>query len=115
MAEEEQERERPSRPRKAPAAKKASPPPRRPSGTAAAVQGAHQLVELTGRPFEGIVGFSGDGDGWTVQVEVLEMRRIPNTTDVLAVYEVDLDRDGDLVGYRRVDRYLRGSSGEDRG
>ncbi len=103
------------------AAPKASAPRRsaekqqaRPSGTQAAVRGAHQLVELTGKEFEGIVGVRKGDDGWSVQVEVLEMRRIPSTTDVLAVYEVDLDGDGDLVGYRRADRYVRGSAGEDR-
>ena len=30
------------------------------------------------------------------------MRRIPETTDVLALYEVDVDADGDLEGYRRA-------------
>ena len=31
-----------------------------------------------------------------MQVEVLEVRRIPDTTDVLALYEVEVDTDGDL-------------------
>jgi hypothetical protein len=44
-----------------------------------------------------------------VQVEVLELRRVPNTTDVLAVYEVSVDRDGDLEGYTRLHRYVRGT------
>ena len=85
-----------------------------PTGVQAAVRGAQQLVELTGKEFEGIVGVAKGDGGWSVQVEVLEMRRIPSTTDVLAVYEVDLDGDGDLVGYRRADRYVRGSAGEER-
>jgi len=86
----------------------------RPSGPAAAVQGAQQLVDLTGREFEGIVGLTADGDGWSVEVEVLEMRRIPTTTDVLALYQVDVDASGTMVGYRRIDRYLRGAAGEER-
>ena len=40
------------------------------------------------------------------------MRRIPDTTDVLALYEVDVDSDGDLEGYRRLRRYARGVPGE---
>ena len=87
---------------------------RTPTGARAALLAAQQLVELTGKTFEGIVGISKTEDGWTAQVEILEMRRIPDTTDVLAVYEVSVDRDGDLVGYRRTDRYTRGSAGEDR-
>lgn len=85
-----------------------------PTGGRAALLAAQQLVDLTGKEFEGIVGISRTGDGWTAQVEILEMRRIPDTTDVLAVYEVTVDKDGDLVEYRRTDRYTRGSAGEDR-
>jgi hypothetical protein len=70
-----------------------------------------QLVELTGRDAEGVTGLERTDDGWRAQVEVLELRRIPETTDILALYEVDLDSDGDLAGYRRVRRYTRGDSG----
>ena len=86
----------------------------RPKGTRLAVLAAEQLVDLTGKDFEGIVGLSKSDDGWAVQVEVLEMRRIPSTTDVIAVYEVDVDQDGDLTGYRRLHRFLRGEAGDDR-
>lgn len=88
--------------------------PRRPTGRRLALLAAEQLVDLTGKELEGIVGLGKDDDGWRVDVEVLEMRRVPNTTDVLAVYEVSLDRDGDLTGYRRVHRYVRGDAREDR-
>jgi hypothetical protein len=69
-----------------------------------------QLAELAGKEVEGVTGLERTDDGWTVHVEVLELRRIPNTTDVLASYEVTLDSDGDLEGYRRRDRYVRGSA-----
>jgi Gas vesicle synthesis protein GvpO len=71
---------------------------------------ARQLLDLTGREAEGVVAISKNGDSWTVEVEVLELRRIPNTTDVLASYEVTVDNDGDLVGYKRLRRYTRGAS-----
>ncbi len=45
---------------------------------------------------------------------MLELRRIPNTTDVLAIYEVTVDSDGDLEGYRRLHRYVRGRPGRTR-
>ena len=83
-------------------------------GPQAALSAAQQLVDLTGKEFEGIVGIAKADDGWTVEVEVLEMRRIPSTTDVLASYEVTVDRRGDLTGYQRKDRYVRGSAGEER-
>jgi hypothetical protein len=74
---------------------------------------ARQLLELTGKEPEGVTGLERTDDGWTVRVEVLELRRIPETTDVLALYEVDVDSDGDMTGYHRVRRYTRGVPGEE--
>jgi hypothetical protein len=51
-------------------------------------------------------------EGWQVGVEVVESHRIPDTTDIMAVYEADLDTAGELVGYRRVERYARGRGNE---
>jgi hypothetical protein len=75
---------------------------------------ASDLAELLGRPPESIVSLDRTEDGWRVGVEVLETRRIPDTADVLAEYEVTTDADGELVGYRRVRRYARGRVGEER-
>jgi hypothetical protein len=36
------------------------------------------------------------------------MSRIPDSTDILAVFEVRLDTDGDPISYRRLRRYARG-------
>jgi Gas vesicle synthesis protein GvpO len=69
--------------------------------------------ELTGKPAEAVTGLERTDDGWTVEVEVLELERIPGTTDVLATYQVTLDDDGELQGCRRVHRYLRGSPGDE--
>lgn len=83
------------------------------SGTAVASRAAAQLLELTGRAVEGVTGLEKTDDGWRVQVEVVEVRRIPDTTDLLALYEIDVDSGGDLVGYRRLRRYVRGVPGEE--
>ncbi|MGW8063725.1 gas vesicle protein GvpO [Streptomyces ziwulingensis] len=50
-----------------------------------------------------------EDDGWIVRVDVLEVARIPDTTSLLATYEVGLDSAGDLLQYRRVARYRRGA------
>jgi hypothetical protein len=72
-----------------------------------------QLAELTGQKVEGLSGIHrNDDDGWVVNAEVLELRRIPETSDVLATYEVELDDDGSLTGYRRVRRYTRSQTEE---
>ena len=86
---------------------------RKRSGMALAREGAEQLGQLTGRDVEGITALERTDDGWRVEVEVLELRRIPETTDVLATYELTLDDDGDIDGYRRLRRYVRGTPGEE--
>jgi len=86
--------------------------PKRASASRVAAEAARQLLELTGRASEGVTGLERTDDGWTVQVEVVEVRRIPETTDVLALYDIEVDEDGELLGYRRVSRYSRGDTGE---
>ena len=66
-----------------------------------------EVAELVGCPAEGVIAVRKDGEGWIVTVEVLEMARVPETTDVLASYDVRVDLDGDVVEYQRRSRYLR--------
>jgi len=72
------------------------------------VAAATELAQLIGQTPEGIVAAEHVEDGWRVQVEVVESHRIPETTDILAVYEVDVENDGTVTGYRRLNRYVRG-------
>jgi len=67
-----------------------------------------QLAELTGMSAETVSSFEQTDDGWSLEVEVLELARVPDTMSLMASYQVDLDPDGQLTGYRRVRRYERG-------
>ena len=71
------------------------------------------VQELTGYQPEAITGLRWDGEAWRVTVDVLELARVPNTTDILASYVVELDRDGGLRGYERVSRFQRSHSTEE--
>ena len=75
-------------------------------------QARSQFAELTGRVPEAVSGLSHTGDGWRVTIDVVELERIPPTTDVLASFDVELDDDGNLLGYERVRRYQRGQADE---
>jgi hypothetical protein len=86
----------------------------RTSPVALARRAADELAELLDRDPEAIVSLERTDDGFRVGVEILEIRRIPNTADILAEYEVDADEDGHLTSYRRVRRYTRGHVDEDR-
>lgn len=72
-----------------------------------------ELEALVGCPAEGVTAIRKVDDGWIAMVDVLELERVPETTDVLAAYEVTIDADGDVTGYRRTGRFLR-SQVEDR-
>ena len=67
-----------------------------------------QLAELTGMAAENVSSFEQTEDGWSLEIEVLELSRVPDTMSLMASYQVDLDPDGQLTGYRRVRRYERG-------
>lgn len=74
---------------------------------------AEQLAELTGKSPEAVTAIESTDDGWQIQLEVVESHRIPDSADLLALYEVQADSSGDLTGYRRLRRYSRGHSGDD--
>jgi hypothetical protein len=71
------------------------------------------VEELSGYKPEGVSAFQWDGETWLVTVDVCELTRIPNTTDVMATFVVQLDDRGGLMGYKRVRRYVRGSAEAD--
>ncbi|CDR04181.1 gas vesicle protein [Streptomyces iranensis] len=86
------------------------PRPRRPALVArdAARSAARHVQALTGRTPEGVTSLERTEDGWTIGIEVVETHRIPDSTDLLAEYQVELDDRGELVSYRRTERYYRG-------
>jgi hypothetical protein len=98
------------------------PPPARRNGSGSDLSGREiitrvrrELPELLGRRIESVLGLEREeeGDGWNVTVQVVELERIPHSTDVLAAYAVKVDRDGELIGWRRRRRYHRNQADED--
>ncbi|MFJ4534829.1 gas vesicle protein [Streptomyces tibetensis] len=73
-------------------------------------QARGQLAELTGMEAESVSSFEQTEEGWALEVEVLELERVPDTMSLMASYQVELDAEGQLTGYRRVRRYERGRS-----
>ena len=85
-------------------------PPARLRPAEAAPAALEQIAGLTGREPQGIVSMEPSDEGWVVGVEIVEDRRIPSSTDVLALYEIELDGEGELLSYARKRRYARGKS-----
>jgi hypothetical protein len=94
--------------------------PRRPKASrrrgvdarAAARHAALYVRELTGEQPEGVTSLERGEDGWQVGIEVVETHRIPDSTDILAEYRVEVDEEGGLVSYHRERRYYRGRADE---
>ena len=70
------------------------------------------VQDLTGFAPESVTALQWDGENWLVTVDVCELERIPNTTDVMATYVVQLDEGGGLIGYKRDRRFQRGQADE---
>ena len=78
-----------------------------------ALEAKATVKDMTGFDPETVSGLQWDGETWLISVEVCELQRVPNTTDVMASYVVQLDDGGGLLGYKRERRYSRGDA-EDR-
>jgi Gas vesicle synthesis protein GvpO len=73
-----------------------------------------ELPQLLGHPVDSVLGVEPDEDnGWHVTVQVVELARIPQSTDVLGAYDVTLDDQGELQTYKRRRRYYRNQADED--
>ena len=66
-----------------------------------------KLQELLGTEPEKVSGFHRSNGRWTVTLEVVNVRRVPDTTDVLSSYEVAFDDDRNLVSLSETRRYRR--------
>ncbi len=84
-------------------------------GTEIAERAKQQLAELTSLALGTVSAMSHDDEGWHVAVDMIELRKIPDSTDVLAVYEALLNDKGELLTYKRVRRYRRDQITEEAG
>ena len=70
-------------------------------------QAREHLTDLLGIEAESVSGLNHSNGAWHVMVEAVEVRRVPESQDVLASYEVVLDDDGGVVSVERTHRYRR--------
>ena len=61
----------------------------------------------------GVTGLSKTEEGWVVLLEALERKAIPDSMDVLGLYEIRLDDEGTLVGFERKKLRKRGETKEE--
>ncbi len=72
-------------------------------------QSIEKLAELTLRSIasmtnlkpSGVVGIKKGEEGWIVRIELIEKISIPPSMDILGLYEVIVDEDGNILGFER--------------
>ena len=73
------------------------------------VQNAKEkLVELTGFTSPSAIGVDREGETWRIVIEITEKPSPASNLEVLGIYEVRLDVNGDLLGYERKKMRKRG-------
>jgi len=72
-----------------------------------------QLAKVTDfSPVAAVGGFK-DEEGWHISVDVLEMARLPESTDIIGTYVVSLDPEGNMVKFEKKRARLRGEPYEE--
>ena len=69
-----------------------------------------ELSSLTGLPVDTVSSIERAEDEWKIVLEMVELQRIPNSSDMLATYVIQADGKGELLNYHRTRRYLRAST-----
>jgi hypothetical protein len=72
-----------------------------------------EFIGLGKKPADGITGLSKTTEGWTILLEALERKAIPDTMDVLGLYELRMDDEGHLLGLDRKKLRKRGETKEE--
>ena len=81
--------------------------------TSLAERAKQQLAKVTGfSPVAAVGGFK-DEEGWHISVDMLEMARLPEATDIIGTYEVLLDQGGNMVKFEKKRARLRGEPYEE--
>ena len=59
------------------------------------------LVELTGFSSPSGIGAKKKDGGWAVTIQIMEKKSIPDGMDILGIYEVETDQEGNILNYER--------------
>ena len=61
-----------------------------------------ELHDMIGLEISSTIGAVPEEDGWKVSLEAVEKRSIPDSMDILAIYEVKINSDGEVAEFNRV-------------
>lgn len=70
-----------------------------------------QIKEMLKREPESMSNIEKTNEGWVVQCEVLEKKSVPETFDLLKVFEFKLDNNAKVAGFKQLRKIRRGDLG----
>lgn len=68
------------------------------------------ITELLGTKPEGISSMEKTSEGWAVVCNILERKAVPETFDLLKVFEFILDKEGKIVRFKQLRKIRRGDT-----
>jgi len=60
-----------------------------------------ELSSLTGLDLSTALGVENENSHWKVTLEMVEKHAIPDQMDILGIYEVMVDAEGNLISFKR--------------
>ena len=72
-----------------------------------------EFAKLSKLPINAVIGLSRTEEGWVVSLEAVERKAIPDTMDVLGLYEIRMDSEGNLQSFERKKLRKRGETEEE--
>ncbi len=69
-----------------------------------------QFNKLSILPISSVTGLSTTDGEWVVSLEAVERKAIPETMDIIGLYEIHLDSDGNLIRFDRKKLRKRGET-----
>lgn len=60
-----------------------------------------EIAAVTHLKLSGVIGAMKKDDGWHISVEMVERHALPDSQDLLGIYEVVIDEMGKLMNYER--------------
>lgn len=70
-----------------------------------------EIKEALKKEPESISSVEKTKEGWIVQCEVLEKKSVPETFDLLKVFEFKLDNNAKITGFKQMHKIRRGDLG----
>ena len=71
------------------------------------------FTNLSNLPVNAVIGLDKREDVWVVTLEAVERKAIPDSMDVLGIYEIRMDSKGTLLGFERMKLRKRGETKEE--